>query len=51
MTKTETSHRVRRKILNSTPMGRFGETEELTGTLLWLFVERRNVCKRRCCSC
>ena len=25
-----------RKILNSTPMGRFGETEELTGTLLWL---------------
>ena len=24
------------KILNSTPMGRFGETEELTGTLLWL---------------
>ena len=25
-----------RKILNSTPMGRFGKTEELTGTLLWL---------------
>jgi NAD(P)-dependent dehydrogenase (short-subunit alcohol dehydrogenase family) len=24
------------KILNSTPMGRFGEVEELTGTLLWL---------------
>jgi NAD(P)-dependent dehydrogenase (short-subunit alcohol dehydrogenase family) len=24
------------KILNATPMGRFGEVEELTGTLLWL---------------
>ncbi|VBB05791.1 short-chain dehydrogenase/reductase sdr [Lucifera butyrica] len=24
------------KILNATPMGRFGECEELTGTLLWL---------------
>jgi NAD(P)-dependent dehydrogenase (short-subunit alcohol dehydrogenase family) len=29
---TERSH----KILNATPMGRFGEAEELTGTLLWL---------------
>lgn len=27
------------KILNNTPMGRFGETEELTGTLLWLLSE------------
>ncbi len=25
-----------RKILSQTPMGRFGETEELVGTLLWL---------------
>ena len=25
------------KIVNNTPMGRFGETEELSGTLLWLF--------------
>lgn len=24
------------KIVNNTPMGRFGETEELSGTLLWL---------------
>ena len=24
------------KIINNTPMGRFGETEELSGTLLWL---------------
>ena len=24
------------KILNATPMGRFGEPEELIGTLLWL---------------
>ena len=24
------------KILNATPMGRFGECEELLGTLLWL---------------
>ena len=24
------------KILNNTPMGRFGEAEELIGTLLWL---------------
>lgn len=29
---TERAH----KILNATPMGRFGEAEELTGTLLWL---------------
>jgi NAD(P)-dependent dehydrogenase (short-subunit alcohol dehydrogenase family) len=29
---TEKSH----KILNATPMGRFGECEELIGTLLWL---------------
>ena len=25
-----------KKIINNTPMGRFGETEELLGTLLWL---------------
>lgn len=29
---TERSH----KIINATPMGRFGESEELVGTLLWL---------------
>lgn len=28
------------KILNMTPMGRFGEPEELTGTLLWLVSEK-----------
>ncbi len=28
------------KILNMTPMGRFGEAEELTGTLLWLVCEK-----------
>jgi NAD(P)-dependent dehydrogenase (short-subunit alcohol dehydrogenase family) len=28
------------KILNMTPMGRFGEPEELTGTLLWLVCEK-----------
>ncbi len=31
-TPTARSH----KILNATPMGRFGEVEDLTGTLLWL---------------
>lgn len=31
------------KILNSTPMGRFGEPEELAGTLLWL-------CDNKCAS-
>ncbi len=28
-----------KKIIASTPMGRFGETEELSGTLLWLLSE------------
>ena len=28
-----------KKILNMTPMGRFGEPEELLGTLLWLCSE------------
>ena len=28
------------KILSATPMGRFGETEELLGTLLWLLSEK-----------
>ena len=28
------------KILNNTPMGRFGEAEELIGTLLWLLDDK-----------
>jgi NAD(P)-dependent dehydrogenase (short-subunit alcohol dehydrogenase family) len=34
------SFKSRYKILNATPMGRFGEVEELTGTLLWLLSKK-----------